>query len=368
MRSAAALVLLAAAACGGGGGGAQVATSDTPRTVLQIRSSTDGKVLRQIELAARAGATEPVLAGDVVLVTTREGLLAVDLDTGQRRWTQPRAQLPAAIVGDVVVINTVGSLTARRTDGTVLWERPTGAKLVQAWEGQGVLLLDDGSPPGGSCGTPATPCVPRPAARRGTVALLDPQTGKARWTTPLDCRPEPNSSAVSATHALVGCGADDGSSRLTALALADGKIAWTWSAATALESVVASGGIPAVTVADEARGLDPATGRERWRAGTGSFPIRGAPLLDSDGRVGFLRDPATGTRSKGDVAFSYGLATHAGVLLGADPTTLRVVRADDGRAVWSSALVTGVRPITFLDADADHVVSITSVGQEEYRD
>lgn len=366
MRSAAALVLLAAVACGGGG--AQVAISDTPRTVLQIRGADADRVLHQVELEPEAGATEPVLAGDVVLVTTREGLLAVDLDTGQRRWTQPRAQLPAAIVGDVVVIDTVGSLTARRTDGTVLWERPTGAKVVQAWEGQGVLLLDDGSPPGGSCGTQATPCVPRPAARRGTVALLDPQTGRARWTTPLECRPEPNISAVSATHALVGCGADDGSSRLTALALTDGRIAWTWSAATALESVVASGGIPAVTVADEARGLDPATGREVWRADAGSFPIRGAPLLDSDGQVGFLRAPATGARSKGDVAFTYGLATHAGVLLGADHATLRRVQADDGEPVWSSALITGVRPITFLDADADHVVSITSVGQEEYRD
>jgi outer membrane protein assembly factor BamB len=365
-RLAGLVLLLAATACGEGSVGVG---SDEPRTVLQVRSAGTGDVRHAVELEPTAGATEPVLAGDVVLVTTSAGVTAFDLGTGTPRWTEPDQQLPAAVVDDVVVFDGPATVSARRTDGTQLWSRRTGASVPQTWEGQGVLLLDDGTPPDDrTCGSAASPCVPRPAATRGSVQLVDAVTGEPRWTRQLDCRPEPNVSTASTTHALVGCGSTDGSGRLTALRLADGTVDWTWTSDAALYGVEAAGPAVAVLLDDEARGLDPEDGRERWRASSGDTPLRGAPFVDSDGSEGFLRDPGTGRRSRGAVAFGYGLTAHDGVLLGADDTALRSVSASDGSERWSSPLVRGPRPITYLDADDDHVVSITSVGQEEYRD
>lgn len=367
MRTVAALLLVAATACGDAP--SRVATDDDPRTVLQVRSAADGEVVREVELEPTAGATEPVLAGDVVLVTTSAGLTAFDLESGQRRWSEAGALLPAAVADGVVVVDRKGGYTARRASGEVLWSRDTGAQVVQAWEDQGVVLLDDGSPPPSApCAGQASPCVPRPAARTGAASLLDPETGKARWTTRLDCRPDGNSSVVSTTHALVGCGASDGSGRLTALSLSDGAVAWTWGSTGSISRSAAVGEHPAVLVDGVAYGLDPATGRERWQVRTDGFPQRYAPLLDSNGRAGFLRDPRTGERSRGSVPTFTGLGTHGGVLYGAAPPTLRAVRAEDGHELWRSGLVEGPRPYTQLDADAEHVVSITSVGQEEYRD
>lgn len=363
--AAAALLLLGVAACGEGSVGV---ASDEPRTVLQVRAAADGELLRALELEPTAGATEPVLAGDVVLVTTGEGVAAVDLATGERRWTEPDQQLPAAVVGDVVVFDGPATVTARRTDGTALWSRRTGASVPQALDGQALLLLDDGTPPDDrTCGTRATPCVPRAAAGRGSVELVDPATGAARWTRQLDCLPEPTRTTASSAHALVGCGSTDGSSRVTALRLADGAVAWTWRASASLEGVAAVGPDVAVLVGDEALGLDPADGRERWRVAT-EGSTRGAPFVDSDGEDGFVRDPLTGERSSGSVPALFGPAAHEGVLVGADDATLRAVGAADGTTRWSSPLVRGARPITYLDADGDHVVSITAVGQEEHRD
>ncbi|MDP3712027.1 MAG: PQQ-binding-like beta-propeller repeat protein [Mycobacteriales bacterium] len=340
---AAALLLLGAVACGDGSVGA---VSEQPRTVLQVRDADDGAVLREVELEATAGATEPVLASDVVLVATGAGLTAFDLASGERRWTEAGARLPAAVVGDVVVVARAGGLTTRRTTGEVLWSRDTRGQVVQAWEDQGTVLLDDG----------------------GAVSLLDPETGTARWTTRLDCRPDGNSSVVSGTHALVGCGASDGSGLLTALSLSDGAVAWTWESTGSISRSAAAGEHPAVLVDGVAYGLDPVTGRERWHTPTDSSPQRYAPLLDSDRTTGFLRDPVTGSRSAGSVPVSYGLTAHEGVLFGGDGETLRAVQAGDGDERWTSPLVRGPRPITYLDADDDHVVSVTGVGQEEYRD
>lgn len=340
---AAALLLLGAVACGDGSVGA---VSEAPRTVLQVRDADDGAVLHEVEFEATAGATEPVLAGDVVLVATSAGLTAFDLASGARRWSEAGALLPAAITDGVVVVGRKGGYTARRTTGDVLWSRDTDAQVVQAWEEQGVVLLDNS----------------------GAVSLLDPETGRARWTRRLGCRPDGNNSVVSSTHALVGCGASDGSGRLTALSLSDGAVAWTWEATGSISRSAAAGEHPAVLVDGVAHGLDPATGRERWRVRTDRSPQRYAPLLDSDRTTGFLRDPVTGSRSAGSVPVSYGLAAHEGVLFGGDGETLRAVQAGDGDERWTSPLVRGPRPITYLDADDDHVVSVTGVGQEEYRD
>jgi outer membrane protein assembly factor BamB len=366
-RVAAALLLLGAAACGDGD--AQVA-ADQPRTVLQVRSADDGKVLREVELEPTNGAGEPVLAGDVVLVTTRKGLTAYDLRTGEPRWTEPGAMLPAAVVRGVVVVDRKGGYTARRaSDGTVLWRRDTPAQAVQAWEDQGMVLLDDGSPPPAKpCAGQASPCVPRPAARTGTVSLLDPETGRPRWTTRLDCRPDANSSVVSSAHVLVGCGGTHGGSTLTALSVAEGVVAWLRFVPGSISRTAAVGDVPALLAGEDAFGLDPRNGQVRWQVQAGGFPSRYAPLLDSNGRAGFLRDPLTGARSTGSVDASLGLTTHGGVLYGSVHPSLHAVRASDGRRLWSSPLVEGPRPATLLDSDTRHVVTVTAVGQKEYRD
>jgi hypothetical protein len=70
-RTAAVLVGVVLTGCGTGKVAAPTG-EDVPQTSLQVRT-VQGRLLHTIALAPTAGATEPVLAGDVVLVTTEGG-------------------------------------------------------------------------------------------------------------------------------------------------------------------------------------------------------------------------------------------------------------------------------------------------------
>jgi outer membrane protein assembly factor BamB len=287
--------------------------------------------------------------------------------------------LPAAVVGGVAVFEYDGRVEGRRlTTGAVVWSRQTSASVVQAWEGTGVALVDDPSrPASSSCGTQASPCqlapppgptAGTPADAGGTVSLLDPATGRDRWTVAVPTRPDPGASSVSTRHVVVALASATGDDEtLVALDLATGKQAWRFTGKLSGTSV--HGDVVAVLSStdtnDRARALDPATGAVLWEASAEGL-FREAPFVARDRSYGFQRDSRTGRALPGRVPVGYGLAGYGPLLVGADDTSLTAV--DAGRPAWTAGLLQGPRPITYLDIDAHHVVSVTAVGQEVYRD
>lgn len=301
-------------------------------------------VLHSIDLGPDAGG-EPVLADGVVLVAEGRALSAYDLRSGAKAWTAAGAQLPATVIDGQVVLEAAEQIEARdaRT-GTVRWTSPVRGRVVHAWQDTGIALMAGGA-----------------------VTLLEPDTGLARWKVELPCRPEPNQSAVSSRHVLVGCASRPNagdSDVLRALALSTGEQEWLHPVG-ALGRTVLDGDVPAVHELNVAGGLDPDTGEERWSVPTDRIN-RYAPFVDMDKREAFRRDPITGRELPGRVPASYGAAASGDLLVGADGNTLTAVRAGD--KAWTSPLPQGLRPSTLLDVDEQYVVSLTSVGQPRTRD
>lgn len=366
MRRLAVLVLSLAVGCGAGSG--QLAGSGEKRTTLQIRDLA-GALLHSVDLPPGA-ATEPVLAGEAVLVETDKGLTGIGLASGKEAWNLPGVGLPAAVINGLAVLEHDGGVEARTaTTGELVWRRETTGMLIQAWDGTGIALVVD--PAVAPC--VASVCQVRPpptgvpGPEQGVVSLLDPATGKDVWSFSVTGRVLPGASAVTTRHVLVTFAPGIGQGvEQTVLALDQTNGRATWHVNGAIAKTTSRDGYPAVlTDDDHAQVLDPDTGRPVWEAETHGR-LRGAPFEDVDAGSVLLRNARSGVVETRDVPFSYGAGSSRDLLVGAGATTLTGRRGD--APPWTSDLPRGVRPITFVDVDARYVVTVTSVGQPPARD
>jgi outer membrane protein assembly factor BamB len=177
---------------------------------------------------------------------------ALDAATGAVRWSVPElwASEPPVVVGDAVVVSAgfeVASLAL--ADGTVRWRTSMEDML---WTGPilaGDLLV------GGTT--------------EGKVVALDPSDGAVRWLTPL-----PRGDITVWSIAAVGDTvlAYDDDSFVTGMPAATGADPWTVEAEGAAPGAIVALGPDAAVYLDPGQllVLDPATGAERRRIGTGS--------------------------------------------------------------------------------------------------
>jgi hypothetical protein len=366
MRRLAVVVLSLAVGCGAGSG--QLASAGEERTTLQIRDLA-GALLHSVDLPPGA-ATEPVLAGETVLVETDKGLTGIGLASGKVAWNLPGVGLPGAVINGLAVIEHDGGVEARAAaTGEVVWRRETTGMLLQAWDGTGIALVVD--PAVTPCVASVCPVRPPPTGvpepEQGVVSLLAPATGQDLWAIPLAGRVLPGASAVTSRHVLVTVAPGNGQgSEQTVLAMdrTSGKVAWHVNGAIA--KTTSRDGYPAVLADDDhAQVLDPDTGRPVWEVETHGR-LRNTPFEDVDAGSVLLRDPRSGVVTTRDVPFSYGAGSFGDLLVGAGDATLTGRRGE--AAGWTSDLPRGVRPVTFVDVDARYVVTVTSVGQPPARD
>jgi outer membrane protein assembly factor BamB len=367
--------LVAASACGADG--LRVGSSDTPRTVLEVREASTGQLRWTRDLAPTADATEPVIVGDVVLVAEPGAdTTAYALVDGTPRWRQIDAALPPAVVGDLVVFDLQDRVEARRAaTGRLVWAVPSLlGDLVQARDTGIVLVVDASRPAPSDCGTTADPCAVLPGVPAGVatgeVSLLDPATGRPTWTVDVQGRPDLNSSAVGSNAVLIGLSTSEGDhSEVVALGLRDGADRWDFRSDYVGGSTV-HGDVVAVTTGtgdSTAHVLDATTGKELWKHTGEEGLLREAPFLGTTNRgTGLRRDPRTGSELPGRVRFTYGLAYGEGLLVGASTRTLTALRGDD--PAWTAPLPEGPRPVSQVAVGAGVVAVVTGVGQEPERD
>lgn len=345
-----------------------------PRTVLQANDAADGQLRWQLDLGPADDATEPVLAGDTVIVAgVGLGATAYDLRDGRVRWSVPGADLPAVVTHGLAVFDLGDRIEARRAGtGAVAWTRKTGGDLIRSRAGGPLaLVLNPGSP--APADPPAAAAPPRPGKEprlsRARVSLLDPATGRDVWSVRLPGPVAVLDSAVSTRHIFAVYSTDySGRNTLVAVRLADGHTEWSYPTSP-VNGVSTAGDIAAVRVGlDRGRSeaLDPRTGKALWTVPQdGAADDRRTPFLDQDGLTVFRRDRTTGHRLPGAVQAAYGVygvGAHGDLLVGAAGMTLTAVRGA-GQA-WTADVVRGPDPITYLDVDDHVVVSVTAVGQK----
>lgn len=129
----------------------------------------DGRVLWT---SPTGGDTEPVLSGTSLILAAGSELTALDLATGERRWSVTLAgtTLGASIGADRVYVAAGPTLAAyRTTDGSQIWTATTGALSVAAAAASDTIVavaLDD-----------------------RTLAAFDPASGRALWRVTLPVTP-----------------------------------------------------------------------------------------------------------------------------------------------------------------------------------
>jgi hypothetical protein len=355
-----ALLVLTLTACGSNG---FVAARD-PRTSLQLRDAATGVVTWVVALPDEAGATEPVLAPGLVIVADPAGQAVAYALADGREVSRGGGALPEAVGNGVAVFDSTSGVEARRLrDGAVLWRMGANVDVVRSREGGALVVVTDPGQPSTapSCGSMTNPCLVEPR-RDGAVqvSLLDPVTGRARWTASLQEHYYAFRAAVSSDLVLL---TQPGHERVIALRLRDGAAVWTYEGRY-IAGVVTSGAHVAVALDNISEKLDSANGKGVWRAHD-SGPIEG-PFIGASARKGFLRDPRTGHARPGEVAFDYGLAYQGDLLVGASQSSLTALLA--GKEIWRSRLPAGERPGTLIDTDGRYVASITATGQKVYRD
>lgn len=189
--------------------------------------------------------TDPIVAGDTLLVTVGTDLYAVDLSSGQTRWT-------FAGEGTSLRPPTVA-------DDTVLWLTASASSGASA---------EVGGP--------------------GTLRALGLADGQVRWQAPLSGQAAVGGAVIQGGTALV-------STPPSAYDLASGAL--RWRAEPAEVGGLALGGpalgpdgatlfvglLDAVTGAGRVVALDAASGQVRWRADLGTATLRGTERLWLDG-------------------------------------------------------------------------------------
>lgn len=241
----------------------------------------DGKIAWQHKV--RGSASAPVRAKDLVLAQTEDDdLVALDLATGQERWSfdtgyyTPREEIYNPVPGPVVAgtwafVGGAGVAWAlEAATGTVRWRSDLGSAVK------------------------TTPAVADGRVYFGTadgvLHALDGATGSAVWTFDLG---EAAAGDPLVRGGVVYVGARDG--RFHALDAGDGHLLWSFKTGGSVRAAAAAGGGQVFVPSWDGSlyALDARTGKLRWSFATGGRPAHGlvakghliaSPLL-ADGRL-----------------------------------------------------------------------------------
>ncbi|GGV20502.1 hypothetical protein GCM10010182_48090 [Actinomadura cremea] len=264
-------------------------------------------------------------------------------DGGRAAGREPAGPPPAGVPGwrrpfkgEEVGLDTAGGLLLVSADadvraldprdGAVVWERADASATAA---GDGVYLTD------------------RDGARLRAVRA---STGRTRWTydfvRDFDVHEGPNVLAASGPVVCFevsrrGADGDGGRGRIGAVDGADGRRRWTTEPMERPQAVAAGAGLVLVATAEWVAGLDPSTGRTRWRRPMeyGDFLIVGRDLVYACDRLGTLHalraaDGRPAWRRRHVSAWSARLGGGRVHLEGADGEIL-ALDAATGRTAWS---------------------------------
>ncbi|HEX2048905.1 MAG TPA: PQQ-binding-like beta-propeller repeat protein [Acidimicrobiales bacterium] len=296
--------------------GSDLVVTGTDNTASVVSPSGDVRRL----VTSDAAVTYAIPAGDLVLTTQGDQLVAVPLGGGEPRWTLPAGAgsqgREPAVAGDTVVapVAGVGLLAASVSTGTPKWVHQA------AGEGTGSpVILPDGDVLYGV----------------GGLVRLDGQTGRPRWSVPGVTVYGPL--AVGSGVVVLAAVADQGSN-LLAVDLPTGRELWRLPFRPALLVGPASGAgtVVAADAGGQVVGLDAATGSPLWSHTMRSSP-GGTPVVLGDRVVVF-----EGGREEDSVSRDTRVSVHdlrTGRFLGGmEPPGFALVRGTFGPA--GSSIVT----------------------------
>lgn len=332
----------------------RVPEPDRPGRAVLAHDAATGEMLWRKEMSPPFAATEPLLAGGVVLVHGGP-LVAYDARSGERLWSLDGELKQPQVTGDLVVLQHEQDVQAVEVrTGRSLWRRPISPRdRVFAGPG-GVVVVTDRQ-----LGPPydLQPAAPKPP---GEVRLLT-LDGQQAWR--VDVAGPPTHAHVDAgVVAVAGLRGD-----VLALAAADGR-QW-WRARTSPANVVlVTGDRVLARVETGVVALDVAGGAQLWRqqaAGSGApLQVRGDRVLvvqhGGTSRVLALADgKVLATPRARDVELlSDGLVT----------SEVDELRFDGPERGWIADVATGDRPALWTAADDDVVVAVAGWGQPPTRD
>jgi outer membrane protein assembly factor BamB len=240
--------------------GRRVYVEDSTGRVTAVNVAS-GRVDWQANLGQDGSGVSPLVAGDVVVASASEPLLAqaLDKDTGAVRWTVPdlyffKQPVPYA---DTVVVSSGDAVEALAlADGKVRWQTPVEDNLWTGLVAAGETLVAGTS--------------------NGKVVGLNAATGQVRFVTPV-----PRGDLTIWAVAVVGRTAlardDDGD--VTGISVDTGQVLWTLRAhAKHPGSIAALGPDAAIWLeSGELLVVDPATGKERRRLRDGANAMLALP-------------------------------------------------------------------------------------------
>jgi outer membrane protein assembly factor BamB len=258
---------------------------------LTAYSPTDGARVWEAKLTS---SLPPVTISDTVAVLTPTALVALDQQTGERRWQAAIDALPEQPwlhVSQDLIVATTGldgtTLRAWTTDGREAWRANLQQAITTPLAAAGALFF---------VGT-----------RAPAVTAIDAATGAIRWQVPLPAQP----TSLIADGDRLFLAASDGalySLRQTG----DRKPAWRYRLLEAIGQPVAGERVVYFTLIDNTvRALDRNGGSQRWSRELPSRPAAGPLLVGADllvplttGRVSHLlaRDGALAPPPKTEVA------------------------------------------------------------------
>ena len=345
-----ALLLTLVPACGD----ERVGLRDGPGLAVVSLDRGTGAVLWRKELEPPHPATDPVLAGDVVLVPVLESVSAYDARGGERLWTLEGfgVTVPQAVGGTAVLARDGRVVAVDARSGRELWQArlADGARVLAA--PGGVAVLESGLPGPPYDTAPGAPDGP------GQVRLLDLVDGRERWRVPV---PGPPAAAYAAPEGVAVAGLRGGVALLSA---EDGRELWRASTEPATEVLVTDDRVVART-AGALVGFPLTGGKPVWLLPAGGS---GPPLEVAAGQLleaGFARASTVRRVSDGTVTQELlprgDLALTAAGLVRAGPAHVET----DG---WRHEVATGERPALWLDADDAVVVAVVGWGQPATRD
>lgn len=304
-----------------------------------------------------AGLSTPVVVGHIAAAVSSKTVIALDLESGEELWTEPRTEGPitSPAIGILgvrrVIVLTEGEgedavLSAMDLDERErLWKSPVGA------DASGVTV--DGE-------------LVAVGTEDGTLRTFELETGKARWE--IDAGNgairTPPAASNGVVYAAIGNGTA-GESAIVAVDAATGEKRWSYDPGVgALPSGVtlAGGRVVAGFFDQTVRSLDASNGSEQWRVRVrapvwflSSPAAAGRGLLVADISGGLYKLDAGSGRREWDFQFNpsgagaiVGAPAVAGdyVLLGLQDGRIAAVDFESGDQVWETSTGSGgVRPL-----------------------
>ena len=310
--------------------GEDLVVSGTDNTASVVSPTGDVRTL----VTSDAAMTYAIPAGDVVLTTQGDQLVAVPAGGGEPRWRLPAGAgspgFEPAVAGDTVVapVANVGLIAASLSTGAPRWVHQA------AGEGAGSpVILPDGDVVYGV----------------GGLVRLDGQTGRPRWSVP---GVTVYGSLAVGSGVVVLAAVTDRGTNLLAVDLATGQERWRlpFRPSLLLGPAIGGGTVVAVDATGQVVALDAASGSPRWLHAMRTSP-GGTPVVLGDRVVLFEAGREEDAMSRDTRLSVHDLGT--GRYLGSmEPPGFALVRGTFGPAggsivtytVASGAAVLVVRP------------------------